>query len=89
MTNLELTKKTMLEAPRNAFYVWPDKALAIPKVIAKEVGRSDLTIVSPGFFGYKGRGYGMRVKIIIDPICTLPVTKLIAIDRCNTLKEPE
>lgn len=79
--NLAKTKEAMLAAPRKAFYVWPDKALGFPREIAREIGRSDLTIVSPSFFGYKGRGAGLKVQIVIDPQCVLSVSKLCAIDR--------
>lgn len=76
----------MKAAPRNAFYVWENRALFVPNKIAKEVGRSDLKIVSPGFFGRKGRGYGLKAQIIVDPNCVLTVSKLCDIDRCNTLE---
>lgn len=87
--NLERTKKAMLEAPRGAYYVWPDKAIGFPRAIAKEIGRDDLTIVSANFFNYKGRGNGMRVKIVLDPNHAWTVSQLCIIDRCNTLKEPQ
>lgn len=74
------TKEAMLAAPRNAFYVWQDRALFVPRQLAKEVGRSDLTIVTPGYFGRKGRGQGMKVKIVIDPNCVLSVSTLCNID---------
>lgn len=85
--NLTKTKEAMKAAPRGAFYVWPDRALFAPNQIAKDVSRSDLTIVSPNFFGRKGRGYGLRAKIVIDPNCVLSVAKLMAIDRCNILEK--
>ncbi len=86
--NLERTKKAMLGAPRGAYYVWPDKAIGFPRALAEEIGRSDLTIVTANFFDRKGRGYGMKVKIVTDPNHAWTVSQLCVIDRCNTLKEP-
>lgn len=81
--NLTKTKEAMKGAPRHSFYVWPDKALAIPRALAKELKRSDLTIVAPNFFGRKGRGAGMRVKIVIDPMCAFSVGQHCDIDKCR------
>jgi hypothetical protein len=85
--NITRTKECMLASPKKAFYVWPDKALQFPRGIARELGREDLTIVTPTFFGYKGRGHGLKVPIIIDPMCVLSVSKLCSIRRCNSLEE--
>lgn len=75
------TTRQMLEAPKGAYYVWPHKATSYAKQLAEHLGRKDLTIVHPAFFGYKGRGKGMRVKIVIDHECVLTVTQMAAIDR--------
>ncbi len=79
------TSQQMRDAPRGAHYVWISKALAYPRALAKHLGREDLIIVSPNFFAYKARGHGLRVKIIIDHGCVLPVTQAATIRTCNTL----
>jgi hypothetical protein len=81
------TTKQMLEAPRRAFYVWYSSAKAYPNALAKHLGREDLTIVAPAFFGYKGRGRGLKVNIVVDHACVLTVSQASEIMRCNLLKE--
>lgn len=88
MTDERRTDRTtaqMLEAPKGAYYVWYCAALSYPKQLAKHLGRADLKIVSPSFFGHKGRGSGLKTKIIIDHGCVLSISNLTTIARCNTL----
>lgn len=82
------TSAQMKKAPRGAYYVWPNKALNYPRALAKHLKRTDLKIVSPLFFGYKGRGAGLKVKIIIDHNCLLSVSQAADIARCNLLENP-
>jgi hypothetical protein len=91
MTDRIRTGKTtaqMLNAPKRAYYIWRDKALAYPRALAEHLGRKDLTIVTADFFSPRsGKGRGLKVPIIIDHDCMLPVTKHCWLDKHNTLKE--
>jgi hypothetical protein len=79
------TTQQMLNAPRGAYYVWETPALSYAKQLAEYLKRTDLKIVSAGFFSYKGRGAGLKAKIIIDHGCVLTVSAAAAIGKHNLL----
>lgn len=63
------TTKQMLQAPQGALYIWVNDHLYYPKELAKELGRDDLTIISPNLLGYqRGRQYP---AVILDHACRL------------------
>lgn len=41
------TSRQMLEAPRDAFYIWPTPYTWYPKSLAQYLGRGDLRVISP------------------------------------------
>lgn len=83
------TTKQMLEAPKDAYFVWQTKAFAYPRALARHLKRDDLTIVNPGFFGYRARNGKrlLKVPIIVDHACVLTVSEAANIMKCNTLEE--
>jgi hypothetical protein len=81
------TSTQMKAAPKGAYYVWHSATKAYPKALAAHLGRKDLNIVAAAFFGYKGRGRGMKAKIVIDHRCELTKTQVLDIHRCNLLRD--
>lgn len=58
------TTRQMRDAPTGAIYIWCNQHFIYPKNLAREIGRSDLKIISPG----QAETYirGVRRPIVID-----------------------
>ena len=41
------TKRQMQDAPTGAFFVWCNDVFGYPRLLAREIGRRDLRIISP------------------------------------------
>ena len=57
------TTRQMLDAPKDAYYVWVHADVWYPKMIAEKIGRADLRIVPPSALrSLRGR----RVHVVVD-----------------------
>lgn len=66
------TTRQMNAAAPGAYYVWVHGDLWYPKDLARKIGRGDLTIVSPEFFGDHYRWRGIRFSdIVVDHAANL------------------
>lgn len=78
------TTQQMLDAPKKAYYIWPNKALGYPRALAQSLGRKDITVCTVDFFGPRsGKGRGLRVDIVVDHACVLTVSSAVWIDQHN------
>jgi len=81
------TTRAMLEAPEGAYYVWVNRNLGYPKLLASSLGRDDLKIVGPSWLGH-GRQDGMhRENIVVDHAMDLHGGQLKILDRMGAMEE--
>lgn len=59
------TTRQMLDAPKDAIFVWCNGHLGYPLSLARHLGRSDLRIASPQAYE-AGRMAGLRNCVVID-----------------------
>jgi hypothetical protein len=59
------TSQQMREAPKGAWYVWPNGHYGYPKALANHLGREDLVIVSAGNL-YYSTFLCRDVEVVID-----------------------
>jgi hypothetical protein len=57
-----ITTKQMKESPINAIFVWCDKDLTYPKLLASYIDRVDLKIVSPGWLEHASNWRGRKIS---------------------------
>lgn len=84
------TTKQMQEAARGAMFVWVNDFLHYPKRLALLLGRTDLEIVSPGFFDTEGRVLGREfMEVVIDHAARLTTTQWHNVELARTrIKQP-
>ena len=61
------TTRQMENAPNEAIFIWCNQHLDYPKRLARELGREDLQIYSPGVLSDAHRFAGMEISgVVID-----------------------
>lgn len=77
------TTKQMLNAPRNAVFIWCNNQTFYAKCLAIDIGRGDLRIVSPNWLrdAWRGRTFS---GIIVDHAARLSIDENAALDEAMT-----
>jgi hypothetical protein len=60
------TTQQILDAPHEAMFVWVHGAIGYPLRLAHKLGRDDLRIVGPDYFGAPGFTGGIPPAIVVD-----------------------
>lgn len=61
-----LTTKQMLTAPEDAVYVWVNNVLEYPRILARELGRTDLTIVPVSWLDVRSVAGRTFTGVVLD-----------------------
>lgn len=59
------TTEQIKNAPKDAIYVWCNSQLQYASQLARDLGRRDITVVSPGWLDFN-QHHGLRRPVIID-----------------------
>lgn len=60
------TSLAMIRAPQGAIYVWPNGNLTAPKLLARNLGRPDIVVVSPAFLTEENAYRQRDRRVVLD-----------------------